>query len=133
MSENHHHIIPLKYLVGTFIALLFLTFITVYITRFDFGSFNLIVAMLVACVKAGLVLQIFMALKWEKGFNPVAFFGSLVFLFVFVALTFSDIAFRAHRDILEDHIIEYDSPVEAIGSHHHDLSPSHSNDVKSHH
>ena len=126
MSDNHHHIIPLKYLVGTFIALLFLTFLTVFITRFDFGSFNLIVAMLVACIKAGLVLQIFMALKWEKGFNPVAFFGSLVFIFIFVALTFSDIAFRANRDTLEGGVIEYTSPVAEPGSHHgHDHGKSH--------
>lgn len=117
MSDNHHHIIPLKYLVSTFVALLILTFITVFITRFDFGSLNLAIAMLVAMVKAGLVVQIFMALKWEKGFNPVAFFGSLVFVFIFIALVFSDYAFRSQRDAYEGDVIEYTSPVAAPGSH----------------
>lgn len=131
MSENHH-IIPLKYLVGTFVSLLILTFITVYITRFDFGSLNLIIAMLVAGVKAMLVVQIFMALKWEKGFNPVAFFGSLVFVLIFIILTFSDLAFRKHRDQLESGVIEYNSPVTEIGSHHHNHDDHDSHDKKSH-
>ena len=34
-AEHHHHITPLKVYHGIFIALLFLTVITVWISRFD--------------------------------------------------------------------------------------------------
>ena len=49
--QSHHFIVPLRYYVGTFIGLLFLTFLTVLVSRFDFGSFGLVVALLVAFLK----------------------------------------------------------------------------------
>jgi len=71
MSDSHQHshfIVPVKYYIGTFLSLLVLTFVTVTISRFDFGTFNIVVAMLVAIVKASLVISFFMGLRWDKGF-----------------------------------------------------------------
>ena len=46
------HIIPFSYTLGTFIALLFLTVITVGVAQFDLGALDMPVALLVAGVKA---------------------------------------------------------------------------------
>lgn len=114
MSEHKHFVVPLKYYIGTFVALLFLTFITVFIAQFHFGVFNLPIAMLVAVIKASLVIMIFMGLKWDKGFNLAAFLGSIIFLVIFFLLTFADIGTRKYTDEIEAHSVDLNSPVKPI-------------------
>jgi len=111
---SHHFIVPVKTYVAVFLSLLFLTFLTVFVAQFDFGSWNLIVALSVALVKAGLVVMIFMGLKWNKGFDRFAFFGSLVFLFIFFLLVFVDIPLRGYRGIEESQQINIKSPVKPM-------------------
>ena len=92
MSE--HHITPLKtYLViaGT---LFFLTAVTVWVSYFDFGSFNIVIAMGVATVKATLVALFFMHLLWDDKKNLTMFIMSLMFLGIFITITLLDTGFR---------------------------------------
>lgn len=119
-SESHHVIVPVKSYVATFSALLVLTFLTVLVSRFDFGSFNLVIALVVAFCKASLVVWIFMGMKWDRGFNFVAFVGSILFLIIFVGLTFSDIAFRNYRDSVEGEAFGLAHPVKTINAAHHE-------------
>eukprot|EP01051_Picozoa_sp_SAG22_P032089 SAG22_NODE_13352_length_409_cov_1.741935_1_plen_82_part_01 len=56
MTQKDHFIVPVSYYVMVLVALLILTVVTVVIAQFDFGSFNILVAMLVAVVKASLVV-----------------------------------------------------------------------------
>lgn len=98
---SHHHIVPVAYYVKTFVALLFLTVITVAASRVDFGAFNIVIAMLIAIVKAALVCLFFMGLRWDKGVNAVFFLGSFVFLGIFIGFTVSDIHFRPSTDSVE--------------------------------
>jgi cytochrome c oxidase subunit 4 len=116
MSDNHSHhiIVPVKYYVATFAALLFLTFITVWITRFDFGAFNIYIAMLVAAIKASLVLLIFMALAWDKGFNRIAVVFALIFFGIFIAFTLADVATRGSVEELEAGKHNINSPVKPL-------------------
>ena len=61
--DEHHgvgHIVPIRYLVATGTALLILTVITVWVAKFDFGAFNIAVALLIAGFKASLVVMFFM-------------------------------------------------------------------------
>ncbi len=109
--SSHHMIVPVKTYVAVFVSLLVLTFVTVFVTRFDFGAFNLIVALAIALLKAGLVVMIFMGLKWNKSFDRLAFFGSLVFLFIFFSLVFVDIPLRGYRGVEESQQINIKSPV----------------------
>jgi len=104
-------IVPVKTYVAVFVSLLVLTFVTVFVTRFDFGAFNLIVALAIALLKAGLVVMIFMGLKWNKSFDRLAFFGSLGFLFIFFSLVFVDIPLRGYRGVEESQQINIKSPV----------------------
>ena len=84
------HPLPLPLLFGTFLALTALTVITVAQASFDLGSFDILVVMVIATIKAVLVGAIFMHLAWDKPFNVIVFFGSFLFVGLFVIFTLSD-------------------------------------------
>ena len=65
-TETHHSHMQIMTIV--FVSLLCLTAITVFASYQDFGSaaINIIVAVTIATVKAGLVAVYFMHLKWER-------------------------------------------------------------------
>lgn len=116
-DHSHHVIVPTKTYVAVFASLLVLTVITVALSLVDFGSLNLVIALLVAFIKASCVIWIFMGLKWDRGFNLVAFVGSILFLLIFIGMTFSDIAYRKDTDPVEAQTFGIKSPVKPI-SHH---------------
>lgn len=85
------HVASVKNLLGTWIALMILTFITVGATRFDFGSgANLALAMFIAVVKATLVCLFFMHLKYDKLFHSVLIIGAILTAALFVGYTLLD-------------------------------------------
>lgn len=77
-------------LLGVFAALVFLTIITVAQASFDLGSIDVAVVMVIATIKAALVAFFFMHLAFDKPFNVIVFFGSFVFVGLFVIFTLSD-------------------------------------------
>lgn len=91
MHEPHHHE---KNYRNVLASLLVLTIITVWVSYFDFGIFNIVVAMAVASVKATLVALFFMHLKYDNRTNQVVFISSFVFLAIFIGLAAGDIIFR---------------------------------------
>ena len=90
--DNPGHIVPLKLLVGVLVVLLFLTFITVAVTWVDLGAFNLVIAMVIATIKATLVLLYFMHLRWDRPFNAVVIISSLVLVALFIVFSMIDSA-----------------------------------------
>lgn len=85
------HVMPVRLLVGVWVALMILTVVTVAVTSVDLGSrANLIVAMVIATVKAGLVVTYFMHLRWDRPFNALVFVGSLLFVTLFISMTLFD-------------------------------------------
>ena len=97
MSEQAHpksHS-PLPYLL-TLIALLILTGVTVGASYVDFGSstVNVIVAMLIATLKASLVALIFMHLRHDKPLNSIIFVSSLIFLGILLGFCMIDVQSR---------------------------------------
>ena len=99
MKKTDHKIVYRKVWLG----LLALTLITVSVSYFNFGIFNIVVAMGIASVKAALVCLFFMHLKYDNRLNQVVFFSSFFFLSLFVGLTASDELFRLR-------------PVKAVGT-----------------
>ncbi|MDX2129689.1 MAG: cytochrome C oxidase subunit IV family protein [Chloroherpetonaceae bacterium] len=89
-NTHHPHILPLKLYLMVGGALLFLTVITVWVAQFDFGALNLIVAMTVATIKAGLVAAFFMHLYYDNKFYTAILLIGLVALAVFIAFTMID-------------------------------------------
>lgn len=89
-SHSHHHIVPFKVNMAVGITLLVLTVITVWIAQFDFGAMNMIVAMTVATVKAGLVVAYFMHLRYDNRFFLTMLLVCLIALTVFIVFTMID-------------------------------------------
>ena len=95
MSANSEHsapghIIPFRYTLGTFIALLFLTVITVGVAQFDLGALDMPVALLVAGVKASIVSLFFMHLRWDRPINILVLIGSIFFVVLFLVIAMFD-------------------------------------------
>jgi cytochrome c oxidase subunit 4 len=74
-------------------GLLILTVITVWAAAFDFGAWNVVIALLIATLKGSLVALFFMHLRHDR-FNALMFAGGLLFLAVFLIFTLFDIATR---------------------------------------
>lgn len=94
-AEAHHepHVISIPVLLGTFGALILLTIATVGATAIDLGGTgNLVVALLIAAVKAILVALIFMHLWFDQKYNVMIFFGSIIFVVLFVSFTTIDVS-----------------------------------------
>jgi cytochrome c oxidase subunit 4 len=85
------HTTPVWLLFSILGALLVLTVLTVTVTSVDLGAQgNLIVAMVIATVKAALVVTFFMHLLWDKKFNLVLFLTSVLFLILFLSMSSTD-------------------------------------------
>jgi cytochrome c oxidase subunit 4 len=98
MDHTHaqaHHVTSPKVYAGVLFALLVLTVITVYAAGFDFGSLNVVIALLIASCKGALVALFFMDLRHDR-FNAVIFVGGLFFLAVFLIFSLFDISTRRY-------------------------------------
>lgn len=94
LQMGHHHVSSAAMFFNVLVALLILTVITVAVSRVDFGSANMLIAMAIASVKAALVMGFFMHLKWDTAINKIIFFGSFLFLSLLFIFTLADQATR---------------------------------------
>jgi len=93
MSE-HHHIVSYSKLIAIWLTLLALTALTVAITRIELGGYKVLAALVIACVKSGLVIAFFMHLKYENRLLHWLLFVALLTLSIFIGLTFFDVLYR---------------------------------------
>lgn len=100
-TATHPHILPASAYVKTWAALLVLTALTVLASGFDFGSGNLIVALVIASVKAALVAAVFMHLAYGNKMNALVLVVSVIMLGLLIGMTFMDTDTRAQADPLE--------------------------------
>ena len=99
-DSSHHddqigHIVPIKFLVFICCILLFLTAVTVWVSRYDFAAINIaemgiIMALAVATVKATIVGLYFMHLRWDRAFVGFIFVGSILFVVLFIGIALTD-------------------------------------------
>jgi cytochrome c oxidase subunit IV len=94
----HVHISSTRFYIGIFAALIVLTIATVRVSYYDFGSANIVIAMLIATMKASLVAAFFMHLRYDQLFNTLAFLGAFLFLGIFILLTYDDMGRRGRLD-----------------------------------
>jgi cytochrome c oxidase subunit 4 len=94
--SEHSHGSPndWKMYLGILVALLFLTVVTVGAASFDFGSLNVVIAVLIATTKASLVALYFMHLRHDKGLNSIIFLSALLFLAFLLILCLIDVNSR---------------------------------------
>jgi cytochrome c oxidase subunit 4 len=88
------HVVPVKIYLGVFLALCVLTVVTVAVTGYDFGPFNLIVALGVAITKASLVVLYFMHARYSPKLTGVVIASSVAFFVILVFLTLTDYVSR---------------------------------------
>ncbi|MGO9836680.1 MAG: cytochrome C oxidase subunit IV family protein [Polyangiaceae bacterium] len=94
----HAHISTARFYWGIFGALVCLTLLTVKVSYYDFGSANIIIALLIASMKASLVAVFFMHLRHDSLFNTLAFLAAFLFLGIFILLTYDDLGKRGRID-----------------------------------
>lgn len=94
MSQDHdsaHHIIPIKTYLYVFTALIILTVLTVTSAAQDFGTMNIVIAIVIASIKASLVFLWFMHLKYDELVNRVIILVSLFMVALLGVFTAGDI------------------------------------------
>lgn len=90
-QHDHHdqHVVPLPIYYAVFAALMVLTYVTVQAAHVDLGHpevlgtkvpMNVILALLIACTKASLVVLFFMHVKYSTRLIQLVVVGSLVWL-----------------------------------------------------
>jgi cytochrome c oxidase subunit IV len=94
----HAHISSVPFYVAVFLGLLTLTGITVGQSYVDLGKANLFAVIVIATLKASLVVTFFMHLKWDNKFNALIFLSALLFIGVFFAYTLNDTDKRGELD-----------------------------------
>jgi caa(3)-type oxidase subunit IV len=103
--HHEHHILSTPMALKVWGTLMVLTFITVAVAQVDLGFLNFTVALLVATVKATIVCMFFMGLKYDHKENTVIFSTSIIFLAIFMILTFGDLVTRGDVYVKDGKIV----------------------------
>ena len=90
------HVLPLRVYFAVFGALMVGTGLTVWVAEHDFHPFNLLVALLIATVKAALVVMFFMHVKYSNRLITVAVCASIFWLVVLFGITIADYMMRTN-------------------------------------
>jgi len=88
--SHHAHILPLKLYLLIGGGLIFLTLVTVAVAQVHLGPFNLVVALLIAVLKASLVGLFFMHMFWDNKLYALFFTAGIAFLGLFITITMFD-------------------------------------------
>ncbi|MBF0429668.1 MAG: cytochrome C oxidase subunit IV family protein [Fibrobacteria bacterium] len=91
--KQSHHIGAKTYLL-VWAALMVLTGVTVGVTFLDLRNFAIVAAMIVASIKALLVLLYFMHIRYEKKVFPFMILATLGMFWLFLILTFMEVFTR---------------------------------------
>lgn len=89
MSSSHPITGVFTY-VMVFVALLVGTLITVQIAYYDFGIFNVAIALTIAIAKASLVVWFFMGVRYNTPLTKVTVVAGLFWLLIMFGLGMSD-------------------------------------------
>jgi len=93
-NVNEEHLVPYKIFVLVWLGLLFLTFITVSASTYFPGAFGTTIAVIVTPLKAILVLEIFMHLRYESKVFRYMFITAIIIMVAFMGLTLVDYIYR---------------------------------------
>lgn len=101
MASGSNHTTPLSTYLKVYGALIFLTFITVWIAQFNFGVLNTPIAMLIATIKVLIVMYWFMHLNHDTLLNKIVIGSAFFFVFVFFGFIAIDVFSRQHYGLME--------------------------------
>ena len=103
---DHHddmgHALSPVLLIGVWVVLMVFTGLTTYFASLGLGAqASFTVAMIIATIKAGLVMSVFMHLWWDKRLNLFAFLGSFLFVMLFIGMALTDKS-EYNRDLVQN-------------------------------
>jgi len=84
------HVVPKSTYFLIFGSLLALTALTTGMAYVDLGQWNTIVALVIACSKATLVVLFFMHVRWSTHLMRVVLLSALLWLAILISLTTTD-------------------------------------------
>ena len=96
MANQNENLHSGSYLLNTVVLgiLLLLTVLTVVLSRIDFGTFDVIVTIIVAAIKSFFIVYFFMHLKYEKTIFTAFVLLCFFLLAIAIGMTFLDIGWR---------------------------------------
>jgi cytochrome c oxidase subunit IV len=100
MAETHAHVVPPRVYVGIFAALMLLTAVTTWVAFINLGPLNVVIMLVIAGVKASLVVLWFMHARYESTLTRMAIVGAVFWLLVLVVISASDVFLRARPEAL---------------------------------
>lgn len=93
-KDTQHHPVGYRIYIYTWVGLLILTGITIYVAGLQLGRLSIFGAIFIASLKASLVLYLFMHLKYEEQIFKVLILIVVATLTVIIGLTFLDVGYR---------------------------------------
>jgi cytochrome c oxidase subunit 4 len=94
MTEEQAHIISYKTFLIVWVALLILTGTTITVAQYDLGALNIWAALGIATLKSGLVVAVFMHMKYENRLFKLSLLTALTMLAFFIGFIFFDVLYR---------------------------------------
>jgi cytochrome c oxidase subunit IV len=91
---SSEHIVPTRVYYGVFGALMVFTALTSWVAFVDLGSFNLVVALGIAIIKATLVILFFMHVKYSTTLTKAVVATGFFFFLILVFFTMADLLTR---------------------------------------
>jgi cytochrome c oxidase subunit 4 len=88
------HIVTKKQYSLVFGALLVLTFVTTAVGMMDLGRLNVVVALVIAVIKATLVVLFFMHIYWSTKLTKIVVVSGIAWLALLLWLTLTDVLSR---------------------------------------
>ncbi|MGA9884403.1 MAG: cytochrome C oxidase subunit IV family protein [Candidatus Acidiferrales bacterium] len=86
----NEHIVPVSTYLIVFVTLLIATALTTGIAFVDLGSWNVVVALIIAVCKASLVVLFFMHVKYNKGLSRIVVLAGVFWLGIMITFTLAD-------------------------------------------
>jgi cytochrome c oxidase subunit 4 len=94
MSNHPDHIVPVRVYILVFLALLVGTGLTVYAATIDLKQYNIVLALIIACIKASLVILFFMHVYYSSKLTKAIVISGLCTLLILFFFTLTDLVTR---------------------------------------
>lgn len=93
-KREGHEAASYKTYIFTWTALVLLAAATIAVAELHMGAASIVVALLIASLKAALILYFFMHLRYEKWFFKLAFLLPILVFMFSIGFTFLDVLYR---------------------------------------
>jgi len=88
--QTREHVVPIKTYAVICATLLVLTFLTYRIAYVDLGPLNVVVAIVIACVKATLVVLFFMHAAYAPRRTRMVILAGIFWMLILLGMTMAD-------------------------------------------